>query len=65
MLYCVGLGLGSPDDVTLRGLKAIQGCSRIYLEAYTSVLIDIGFRPDSAVNGQEGTGIDQLVRFEL
>ena len=38
MLYLIGLGLGNERDVTLRGLDAIKRCSKVYLEAYTSVL---------------------------
>lgn len=62
MLYCIGLGLGSPEDITLRGLKAIQGCTRVYLEAYTSILVDVGFEEDSETSGQQGKGIEHLVR---
>lgn len=38
VLYVVGLGLCDERDVTLRGLDAVRRCSRIYLEAYTSLL---------------------------
>lgn len=38
MLYFIGLGLGDQDDITVKGLKAIQACHKVYLEAYTSVL---------------------------
>lgn len=38
VLYVVGLGLGDEDDITLRGLKAVQKCDLVFLEAYTSVL---------------------------
>lgn len=38
VLYVVGLGLGDEDDITLRGLKAVQRCDQVFLEAYTSVL---------------------------
>ena len=38
VFYLVGLGLGGPDDVTVKGLKVIQSASRVYLEAYTSIL---------------------------
>jgi len=38
MLYLVGLGLGDAEDITVKGLRAVRGCSRVYLEAYTSVL---------------------------
>ncbi|XP_061594854.1 diphthine methyl ester synthase [Cololabis saira] len=38
MLYLVGLGLGDAADITVKGLRAVQRCCRVYLEAYTSVL---------------------------
>jgi len=38
VLYVVGLGLGDEDDITLRGLKAVQRSELVFLEAYTSVL---------------------------
>lgn len=38
MLYLVGLGLGDATDITVKGLAAVRGCSRVYLEAYTSIL---------------------------
>ncbi|CAG9823355.1 unnamed protein product [Phaedon cochleariae] len=38
MFYIVGLGLGGPKDITVRGLEIIKGCQRVYLEAYTSIL---------------------------
>ncbi|CDW55624.1 diphthine synthase [Trichuris trichiura] len=40
MLYLIGLGLGGPDDLTLRGLRAGQRCSKLYFEMYTSLLPD-------------------------
>lgn len=39
MLYLIGLGLSSEDDITVRGLNAIKKCSRVYLEHYTSILM--------------------------
>ncbi|KAK0226621.1 tetrapyrrole methylase [Armillaria fumosa] len=39
MFYIIGLGLCDEKDVTIRGLEAIKGSSRIYLEAYTSILM--------------------------
>lgn len=39
MLYLVGLGLSSPKDITVRGLEIVQQCSRVYLEAYTLILM--------------------------
>jgi precorrin-2 methylase len=38
MLYLIGLGLADEQDITLRGLNAIQKCTRVYLESYTSIL---------------------------
>uniref|UniRef100_A0A8B9LEH8 diphthine methyl ester synthase n=1 Tax=Astyanax mexicanus TaxID=7994 RepID=A0A8B9LEH8_ASTMX len=38
MLYFIGLGLGDAKDITVKGLEIIKGCSRVYLEAYTSIL---------------------------
>lgn len=39
MLYIVGLGLADEQDITLRGLEAVRSCERVYLEAYTSILM--------------------------
>ena len=38
VFYLVGLGLGDPDDVTVKGLNIIKSASSVYLEAYTSIL---------------------------
>jgi len=38
VLHVVGLGLGTEQDITLRGLAAIKKCKKVYLEAYTSIL---------------------------
>jgi diphthine synthase len=40
MLFLVGLGLGDERDITLRGLEAVQKCDEIWLENYTSILLD-------------------------
>ncbi|KAI0343547.1 Diphthine synthase [Trametopsis cervina] len=39
MFYIIGLGLCDERDITVRGLEAVKGCSRVYLEAYTSILM--------------------------
>lgn len=39
MFYLIGLGLGDPSDIGLRGQQIIQKCERVYLEAYTSILL--------------------------
>ncbi len=38
MLYFVGLGLGSVEDITVKGLRIVKNAKRVYLEAYTSIL---------------------------
>uniref|UniRef100_A0A8D8S4T6 diphthine methyl ester synthase n=1 Tax=Cacopsylla melanoneura TaxID=428564 RepID=A0A8D8S4T6_9HEMI len=40
MFYIIGLGLGDVKDITVKGLEIVKNCSRVYLEAYTSILID-------------------------
>ncbi|KAJ6631492.1 Diphthine synthase [Mycena sp. CBHHK59/15] len=39
MFYIIGLGLSDEKDITVRGLEAVKGASRVYLEAYTSILM--------------------------
>lgn len=39
MLYLVGLGLSYESDITVRGLEIVRKCKRVYLEAYTSILM--------------------------
>ncbi|GIX65377.1 diphthine synthase, putative [Babesia caballi] len=39
-LTLVGLGLGAAEDITIRGLKAVQDADVVLLEIYTSALID-------------------------
>ncbi len=39
MLYLIGLGLGDAKDITVRGLEIVKSCKRVYLEAYTSILL--------------------------
>lgn len=43
-LYLIGLGLSDEKDITLRGLETIKKCDKIYLENYTSALIDIDLK---------------------
>ena len=39
MLYFVGLGLSTEKDITVAGLEVVKAASRVYLEAYTSILM--------------------------
>ncbi|KAF8141158.1 diphthine synthase isoform b [Boletus edulis] len=38
-LYVIGLGLCNEKDITVRGLEAVRSSTRVYLEAYTSILM--------------------------
>eukprot|EP00842_Homolaphlyctis_polyrhiza_P001862 jgi/Hompol1/2677/HPOL_006113-RA len=40
VLYVIGLGLSDEKDITVKGLEAVKSCERIYLEAYTSILME-------------------------
>ena len=40
VFFLIGLGLGSPDDITVKGLNALKTCSSVFLEHYTSILCD-------------------------
>ena len=39
MLYLVGLGLADETDITVKGLTIVKNAARVYLEAYTSILL--------------------------
>jgi diphthine methyl ester synthase len=39
MLYLVGLGLADETDITIKGLEIVKTADRVYLEAYTSILL--------------------------
>lgn len=39
MLYMVGLGLADETDITVKGLNVVKKAHRVYLEAYTSILM--------------------------
>lgn len=38
MFYLIGLGLGDPKDITVKGLEIVRKCQRVFLESYTSIL---------------------------
>lgn len=38
MLYLVGAGLGSIEDLTIKGSNAIKKSQYVYLESYTSIM---------------------------
>ena len=39
MLHLVGLGLSDETDITVKGLEIVKKAERVYLEAYTAVLL--------------------------
>lgn len=39
MLYIIGLGLADERDISVKGLEIVKRASRVYLEAYTAVLL--------------------------
>ena len=39
-LYFIGLGLGDEKDITVKGLEAVKNADVVYLEAYTSKLVN-------------------------
>ncbi|KAI4186502.1 MAG: hypothetical protein LQ346_005676 [Caloplaca aetnensis] len=39
MLYLIGLGLADETDITVKGLHVVKKAHRVYLEAYTSILL--------------------------
>ncbi|KAI5289563.1 diphthine synthase [Ascosphaera atra] len=39
MLHLIGLGLADEKDITVRGLEIVKKAERVYLEAYTSILL--------------------------
>ncbi|ADV22847.1 diphthine synthase [Cryptococcus gattii E566] len=39
MFYVIGLGLSDEKDITVKGLEAVKGSERVYLESYTSILM--------------------------
>lgn len=39
MLFLVGLGLADEKDITVKGLEIVKRSARLYLEAYTSILL--------------------------
>lgn len=39
MLYLIGLGLADERDITVKGLEVVRRADRVYLEAYTAILL--------------------------
>lgn len=39
MLYIIGLGLADERDISVKGLEIVRKADRVYLEAYTAILL--------------------------
>ena len=39
VLYMIGLGLSDEKDISVKGLEAVKGSAKVYLEKYTAVLM--------------------------
>jgi diphthine methyl ester synthase len=39
MLYIIGLGLADEKDISVKGLEIVRKAERVYLEAYTAILL--------------------------
>lgn len=70
MLYLIGLGLSHETDITVRGLETVKKCKRVYLEAYTSILMSASIETLEKFYGKEviladrelvETGADQIL----
>lgn len=49
MLYIIGLGLADEKDISVKGLEIVKRASRVYLEAYTAILL---VEKDALVGGE-------------
>ncbi|KAI5188566.1 diphthine methyl ester synthase [Nematocida sp. AWRm77] len=59
MLSIIGLGL-EPEDITLKGLKAVQSADKVYLEKYTSIMAD-----ETAIEKVIGRSLDSMFREDI
>lgn len=39
MLFLIGLGLSDVDDISVKGFNVVKNAYKVYLEAYTSILV--------------------------
>ena len=58
MLFLIGLGLANERDITVKGLEIVQRADRVYLEAYTSILL-----VDHEKLVDNPTATDRLIRL--
>ncbi|MBT3865705.1 diphthine synthase [Candidatus Woesearchaeota archaeon] len=44
MFYLIGIGMGDEKDISVRGLEAVKTCSKVFLECYTSKLVNFDIK---------------------
>tara|TARA_Y100000310_G_scaffold331424_1_gene404967 strand:- start:5033 stop:5761 length:729 start_codon:yes stop_codon:yes gene_type:complete len=59
MLYLIGIGLGDEKDITIKGLEAVKNCSKVFLENYTSRLVDFDIAKLEKIYGKKITLADR------
>ncbi len=62
MLYIIGLGLYDEDDISVKGLKALEKCEKVFAEFYTAKLQDTSL---SSIKKMMGKDIKILRREEV
>ena len=62
MLYIIGLGLYDEDDISIKGMKALKKCERIFAEFYTAKLKNQSL---SSIKKELGKEIKVLGRKEI
>uniref|UniRef100_A0A3B0N6Z8 diphthine methyl ester synthase n=1 Tax=Theileria annulata TaxID=5874 RepID=A0A3B0N6Z8_THEAN len=60
VLSIVGLGLGDVEDITIKGFKAIKDAEIVYLEIYTSFLINSDKHKLEEYYGKEIKEVDRI-----
>ncbi|MGB4611919.1 MAG: diphthine synthase [Methanothermobacter thermautotrophicus] len=62
MLYIIGLGLYDENDISIKGLRAIEDCDEVYAEFYTAMLQGSSL---SAIERRIGRSVKVLGRGEI
>lgn len=62
MLYIIGLGLYDENDISIKGMKTLKECDRIFAEFYTAKLKD---RSLSTIKEKTGKDIQIIGRKEI
>ena len=53
MFYLIGIGMGDEKDISVRGLEAVKSCSKIFLECYTSKLVNFDIKKMEELYGKK------------